>query len=152
MEDENADLQERLAALAPVLRTLPPGTHVCFIQEGDELRLYNVGRAIELTAGREPTTVIDVAQRARLIQPGGSGPPPEDKARIDPEHALTVDLSYPVLLLESVPEMDGSHGRVIDGWHRIYRAAQLGIGELPAVVITSDEERLIRIDPGAGAE
>jgi hypothetical protein len=35
---------------------------------------------------------------------------------------------------------------VIDGWHRIYRAAQLGIEELPAIVISAEEEALIRID------
>jgi hypothetical protein len=154
-EDENQEavaLQERMARMAPALRTLPPGTHVCFIQNGDELLLYNVDRALELTEGREPTAVIDVAERAKLIQPRDSGPPPEDKAQIDPDHALSVDLSYPILLLESLDEIDGSRGRVIDGWHRIYRAAQLGIPELPAVVITADEEPIIRIDPGVREE
>jgi hypothetical protein len=153
-EDENQEavaLQERMARMAPALRTLPLGTHVCFIQNGDELLLYNVDRALELTEGREPTAVIDVAERAKLIQPRDSGPP-EDKAQIDPDHALSVDLSYPILLLESLDEIDGSRGRVIDGWHRIYRAAQLGIPELPAVVITADEEPIIRIDPGVREE
>jgi hypothetical protein len=64
---------------------------------------------------------------------------------IDLEHARAVDLSYPVLLLES-------SGAIIDGWHRIYRASQLGIAELPAVVITADEEALIRLDPGVRGE
>lgn len=144
---ETVDLRERMEMLAPALRTLPPGTHVCFIQDGDDLLLYNVTRAFELIGGREPTAVINVAERAKLIHARSSGPLLEDKIQIDPDHALTVDLSYPVLLLECLDEVDGSRGRVIDGWHRIYRASQLGIAELPAVVITADEESIIRIDP-----
>jgi hypothetical protein len=150
--DEAINLQKRMEALAPVLRTLPPGTQVAFIQEGDELRLYNVNKAIELFGGRPPTIVIDVAERAKRIQPRDAAAPPEDAALIDPDHAAAVDLSYPVMLLESHHEMDGTPGRVIDGWHRIYRAAQLGIPELPAIAITAEEEALIRIEPGATSE
>lgn len=142
--EETAALKRQAVAMAPVLATLPPGTQVCFIQEGDRLLLYNVNTAFELTSGREPAAVINVAEQAKQIAPR-SDPPPEDKMLIDPEHALDVDLSYPVLLLET---SDVSGGRIIDGWHRIYRASQLGIAELPAVVITAEEEPLIRIDPG----
>ena len=145
---EARDLQERMAALAPVLRTLPPGTQVAFIQEGDELHLYNITRAFTLFAGRAPTATIDVAERAKRIQPRDAAAPADDKALIDPDHAATVDLSYPLMLLESRNEMDGSPGRVIDGWHRIYQAAQLGIAELPAIVITPEDEALIQIEPG----
>lgn len=141
-EDHNA----RMAALAPALRKLPPGTHVAFVQEGEEILLYNVTKAFELTAGREPSAVVNVAERAKMIHLRAAGPPPDDKAEIDPEHAQTVDIAYPVLMLESATEVDGSPGRVIDGWHRIYRAAQLGIEELPAIVISAEEEALIRID------
>jgi hypothetical protein len=141
---ETAALKERMMALAPALQSLPPGTQVCFIEEGDEIRLYNVNTAFKLTRGREPAAVVNVAEEAKQVAPR-SDPPPEDKMLIDPEHALSVDLSYPVLLLQAP---DGSGGRIIDGWHRIYRASQLGIAELPAVVITADEEPIIRIDPG----
>lgn len=144
---ETVELRERMETLAPVLRTLPPGTQVCFIQDGNDLLLYNVSQAFELFGRREPAAVINVAERAKLIHPRGSGPLREDEVQIDPDHALTVDLSYPVLLVECLDEVDGSRGRVIDGWHRIYRASQLGIAELPAVVITADEESSIRIDP-----
>jgi hypothetical protein len=147
--DEALSMQERMEELAPVLRTLPGGTQVAFVQEGDEIYLYNINKAFELCAGRPATTSIDVQERAKLIQPRDAGSPSDEKALIDPNHATTVDLSYPVMLLESRQEMDGSQGRIIDGWHRIYRAAQLGIAELPAVVITSEDEALIRIDPGA---
>lgn len=144
--NEGINLPERMETLAPVLRALPPGTHVAILQEGDQLHLYNINRALELFGGRPPTAVIDVAERAKRIRPRDTDAPPDDTALIDPDHAATVDLSYPVVLLESHEEMDGSPGRVIDGWHRIYRAAQLDIAELPAIVITAEEEALIRIE------
>jgi hypothetical protein len=138
--DATVALERQAQELAPVLATLPPGTQVCFIQDGDEVVLYNVNTAFELTKGREPSAVVDVAEQAKQIAPR-SDPPPQDKMLIDPDHALTVDLSYPVLLLES-------SGTIIDGWHRIYRASQLGMAQLGAVVITAEEEPIIRIDPG----
>jgi GNAT superfamily N-acetyltransferase len=140
-----------MEAMAPVLGTLPPGTHVCFVQQDDEILLYNVTKAFELTAGRQPTAMIDVAEQARQISPRTEDPPPEDRMLIDPEHARTVDLSYPLLLLQTGDETRGQ-GRIIDGWHRIYRASQLGIAELPAIVVTAEEEPLIRIDPGMKGE
>jgi hypothetical protein len=148
MSEETVTPQEMLEKLAPVLRALPSGTQVAVIDEGDELCLYNINRAIELFGAHPPTATINVAERAKRIQPRNADTPAGDKALINPDHAATVDLSYPVMLLESRKEMDGTPGRVIDGWHRIYRAAQLGIAELPAVVITREDEALIRIDPG----
>jgi hypothetical protein len=148
-DTETVDPQEMLMRAVPALRDLPAGIQVCVIQEGERLLLYNVNRAHELTRGRSPTAVVDVAERARLLHPRGAELPPEDRAQINPEHAMTVDLTYPVLLLESMDELDGSPGgRLIDGWHRVYKAAQLGIAELPAIVITTEEEALIRIMPG----
>jgi hypothetical protein len=144
--EETINPQERLESLAPLLRTLPPGTQVAIIQEGDELCLYDISKAFELFGARPPTTTINVAERAKRIQPRDAGTPAEDKALIDPDHAATVDLSYPVMVLESRNEMDGAPVRVIDGWHRIYRAAQLGIAELPAIVIAPEDEALIRIE------
>jgi len=143
---EAINLKERMEVLAPILRALPHGTQVAILQEGDQLHLFNINKALELFGRRRPTAVVNVAERAKRIQPRDTDTPPDDKALIDPDHAATVDLSYPVLLLESHKEMDGSPGRVIDGWHRIYRAAQLGIVELPAIVITAEEEALIRIE------
>jgi len=149
---DTLDAQEMLMRAVPELRNLPPGVQVCVIQEAGRLVLYNINKAHRLTEGRAPTAVVDVVARAKLIHPVGLGPPPDDMAQIDPERAMTVDLSYPVLLLESMDELDGSRGgRLIDGWHRVYKAAQLGIAELPAVVITADEEPLIRITPSTDA-
>ncbi len=152
--EEAVSLKERMEeiALLPALRTLPKGTQVACIQEGDDLYLYNISKALEFFAGRPATTSIDVAEQVKQVQPRDADSPPEDKALIDPDHAATVDLTYPVMLLESRSATDGGQGRVIDGWHRIYRAAQLGIADLPAVVITAEEEALIRIEPNLAQE
>jgi hypothetical protein len=148
---ETAELKRQMVELAPVLKTLPPGTQIAFIQEGDDLLLYNVNLAFELTKGRAPTATINVADEAEQIAPRSVNPP-DDKMLIDPEHARTVDLSYPVLLLQTSGTNAGTRGRIIDGWHRIYKASQLGIAELPAVVITAEEEPIIRLDPGVTEE
>src|SRR5947209_20456758 len=90
---------ERMEEFTPLLRTLPKGTHVACIQEGDELYLYNISKALELFAGRPAMTSIDVVERAKQIAPRDGTTDPEDNAFIDPAHAATVDVSYPVMLL-----------------------------------------------------
>lgn len=142
-------IEERMNEMVPVLSSLPKGTHVACVDEDGRLYLYNVTKALELFAGRPATASIDVAERAKLIQPRNSGTDTEDKALIDPDHAFHVDLSYPVLVLGSRKEMGGAQGRVIDGWHRIYRASQLGVSQLPAIVLSAEDEALISIDPGS---
>lgn len=148
---ETAELKRRMVETAPILGTLPAGTQVAFIQEGDEILLYNINRALELTEGRPPAATVNVVREAEQIAPRSSNPP-DDKMLIDREHALTVDLSYPVLLLETFDQSGHRQERIIDGWHRIYKAALLGIAELPAIVITADEEPFIRIAPDLNAE
>src|SRR5437879_5823731 len=97
--NEALSIQERMEQIAPVLRMLPPGTQVACVQDGEELLLYNINKAFELFAGRPATTTIDVMERAKLIQPRDTEHPSDDAALIDPDHAATVDLSYPVMLL-----------------------------------------------------
>jgi len=65
--------------------------------------------------------------------------------RIDPEHAETVDLSRPLL---AVPLPDVGTPIVIDGWHRIHKARQTGISELPIVFLNADDERACRLMGG----
>lgn len=61
---------------------------------------------------------------------------------------MTRDLAQPVLLVYRAPELSGSpDGQVIDGWHRVYKAARRGVVLLRAVVITAEEEPTIRLAP-----
>ncbi len=70
---EAISLKERMEEFAPVLGMLPKGTQVACIQEGDDLYLYNISKALEFLAGRPAMTSVDVAERASQIQPLGCG-------------------------------------------------------------------------------
>ncbi|GAA4242428.1 hypothetical protein GCM10022254_75410 [Actinomadura meridiana] len=65
--------------------------------------------------------------------------------RIDAQYAETVDLSRPLL---AVPLPDVGTPIVIDGWHRIYKARQTGVTELPVIFLNTDDERACRLMGG----
>lgn len=65
--------------------------------------------------------------------------------RIDPDHVEKADLSRPLL---AVPIPNPDTPIVIDGWHRIHRARQTGVAELPVVVLNADDERACRLMGG----
>jgi len=65
-------------------------------------------------------------------------------------HALTRDLNQPLLF---VP-FNGSH-QLIDGWHRLFKAAATGVDVLPALVLTqedADASLIVRLAPGQGLD
>lgn len=64
---------------------------------------------------------------------------------VDQEHALTVDLEEPLLAVY-LKEVDSP--LVIDGWHRVARAAKEGVTELPCWLLTADQERRVRLYGG----
>jgi len=69
---------------------------------------------------------------------------------LDEAHALTRDLSKPLLF---VP-FNGSH-QLIDGWHRLFKAATTGVDVLPALVLTqedADASLIVRLAPGHGLD
>ena len=69
---------------------------------------------------------------------------------LDEAHALTRDLSRPLLF---VP-FGGSH-QLIDGWHRLFKAAKTGVDVLPALVLTqedADASLIVRLAPGHGLD
>ncbi|MBO2465978.1 hypothetical protein [Actinomadura violacea] len=65
--------------------------------------------------------------------------------RIDAEHAATVDLSRPLL---AVPIPHPDRPIVIDGWHRIHKARQTGVTELPIIILDEADERACRLMGG----
>lgn len=95
---------------------------------------WDVARAAR-AAVRRPVT------RANVSQIGALGP----LIRIDPDYARTVDLSRPLL---AVPLPDVGTPIVIDGWHRIHKAQQTGITELPLIILSADDERACRLMGG----
>ena len=69
---------------------------------------------------------------------------------LDEAHALTRDLSKPLLF---VP-FGGSH-QLIDGWHRLFKAAATGVDVLPALVLSqedADASLIVRLAPGHGLD
>ena len=69
---------------------------------------------------------------------------------LDEARALTRDLSKPLLF---VPFKD-SH-QLIDGWHRLFKAAKTGVDVLPALVLTqedADASLIVRLAPGHGLD
>ncbi|TDD87360.1 hypothetical protein E1293_08110 [Actinomadura darangshiensis] len=65
--------------------------------------------------------------------------------RIDDDYAETVDLSRPLL---AVPLPEVRTPIVIDGWHRIHKARQTGVTELPVIFLDGDDERACRLMGG----
>jgi hypothetical protein len=69
---------------------------------------------------------------------------------LDEAHAMATDLSKPLLF---VP-FGGSH-QLIDGWHRLFKAAATGVDVLPALVLTqedADASLIMRLPPGQGLD
>ena len=69
---------------------------------------------------------------------------------LDEAHAMTRDLGQPLLF---VPFKD-SH-QLIDGWHRLFKAAATGVDVLPALVLTpedADASLIVRLAPGQGLD
>jgi hypothetical protein len=69
---------------------------------------------------------------------------------LDEAHAMTTDLGRPLLF---VP-FEGSH-QLIDGWHRLFKAAATGVDVLPALVLTqedADASLILRLPPGEGLD
>lgn len=63
------------------------------------------------------------------------------------DYAMTTDLNEPAIVATMYSQEHGQdYPLLIDGTHRLYRAYQEGITELPAYVLTVDETLAIRED------
>jgi hypothetical protein len=65
---------------------------------------------------------------------------------LDADYAMTTDLSKPLLFLVF-------HGKpqLADGWHRLYKAAVLGVETVPAYLLTEEEGEsilMLSLPPG----
>lgn len=65
---------------------------------------------------------------------------------VDLEHAATVDLTEPLLLVR-VEEL-GGEPVLIDGWHRVARARTEGLSSLPGRLLTEEQEFGVRLHGG----
>ena len=111
-----------------------------------------------LRAAPRPPVPIPVAAWARaygLARDPGSGrhaisligPGPD----FSPEYAMTTDPGEPVILATLTgPGGEPAGPLLIDGCHRLYKAAVTGRAEIPAFVLTTAETLLIRSDAVLG--
>jgi hypothetical protein len=124
--------------------------------------LFDVAAAIELLRRvprpAQPLPVMAWARAYGLIPSPGSrshavpliGPGPG----FDPGYAMTTDLDDPVIIASITVAGEPPAPLLIDGCHRLYRAARLGREHLPSLVLTTEETLSIRrpaiLTPGHG--
>jgi hypothetical protein len=124
--------------------------------------LFDVTAAIGLLrAAPRPPQPLPVLPWARAYgltpDPGGGprsvaliGPGPG----FDPEYAMTTDLDDPVIIASVTVPGELPAPLLIDGCHRLYKAARLGREHLPSLVLTAEETLSIRrpaiLMPGHG--
>jgi hypothetical protein len=110
-----------------------------------------------LSAAPRPPVPIPVAAWARaygLARDPGSGrhaisligPGPD----FSPQYAMTTSLDEPVILATVAGAAGEPAPLLIDGCHRLYKAAVTGRAEIPAFVLTAAETLLIRSDAVPG--
>ena len=113
--------------------------------------------SVLLRATPRPPVPIPVAAWARaygLIREPGSGrhaisligPGPD----FSPGYAMTTNPDEPVLLATLAHASGETSPLLIDGCHRLYKAAVTGRAEIPAFVLTAAETLLIRSDAVLG--
>jgi len=106
-----------------------------------------------LSAAPRPPVPIPVAAWARaygLARGPGSGrhaisligPGPD----FSPQYAMTTSLDEPVILATVAAASGELTPLLIDGCHRLYKAARLGREHLPSLVLTAEETLAIRHD------
>ena len=137
--------------------SMPPRPPAAKPQQWFMLRpwLFDVTRAIlMLRAAPRPARPLAVEPWARayglLPAPGGSphtisliGPGPD----FDPEYAMTTCLDEPLIIASVTADGTGQPSPLlIDGCHRLYKAARLGREHLPSLVLTTEETLAIRHD------
>ncbi|MFC7582499.1 hypothetical protein ACFQYP_00820 [Nonomuraea antimicrobica] len=103
--------------------------------------VWDVTAALELIEGRQANRHINVDDWADLLR----------FVSIDENHVTTVDLSKPILLAPLPDPSTGQPGleMPIDGWHRLSRALTERVTTLPAIALTPEEERKVRIRGGS---
>ena len=108
------------------------------------LLAWDVARLIELTRAF-PVGEALVAEIAELDEAHWyrhEGDSPTCRSLLNHMRLIhEADLEYPIIL--------DSEGRVMDGMHRVYRAASIGVDKLPAVrFVTDPEPDYVDCDPG----
>ncbi len=122
---------------------LPPLWHRSYqhVAEDGTLRVWDVTEGLRIASdGRAPITfsLYEHQVSAAAIEAMYDG--------LDRSYAMGTDLTEPLLL---IPFLGGL--LVIDGNHRLWKAAELGVEELPAYLLTQEEAEqicILELPPG----
>jgi hypothetical protein len=114
--------------------------------------LFDVTAAIGLLRAAprppQPLPVLPWARAYGLTPDPGSGPRSVSLIGpgpgFDPAYAMTTDLDDPVIIASITVPGEPPVPLLIDGCHRLYKAARLGREHLPSLVLTAGETLSIR--------
>ena len=90
---------------------------------------WNVTQGIRLAQKRGIVHIVSLSQMGVTIESIR-----EQYDGMNELYALSTDLSLPIAF---VP-LEGKD-KLVDGWHRLFKAAVMGIDELPAYILTQEE-------------
>lgn len=130
--------------MLPVI-VFPPLHHQTYTHEATDgtLRAWDVTRGNEIAAdGREPL-LFSLEEQGVTVEKIAALYPDIDQA-----YAMTTDLSRPLLFIPFFGEV-----LLIDGFHRLWRAARTGIPVLPIYLLSEEEATSIQwlqLPPGHG--
>jgi hypothetical protein len=124
---------------------VPPLNHVSYTHEAADgsLRAWDVTRGNQIAADGRAPLLFGLAEHGVTpnlvcqLYPG-----------LDTEHAMTTDLTRPLLVIPFSGECV-----IIDGWHRLYRAAVEGVADVLIFLLTQAEADAIQwlhLPPGHG--
>lgn len=103
---------------------------------------YNVTKALQIVADREPIEEVDPTVWAdSYIGPDGGM---STGVSVNWDHVDEVDLDKPILLAWYVSKAQ-SGNIVIDGYHRLAKGRRLGVKHLRAHILTKEESEKVRM-------
>ncbi len=115
---------------------LPPLWHRSYqhVAEDGTLRVWDVTRGLEIAGDGRSVQLFSLEEHqvtTEAIETHYNG--------IDRSYALSTDLTQPLLFIPFLGSV-----LLIDGYHRLWKAARLGVAFLPAFFLTQEEADTIR--------
>jgi hypothetical protein len=95
---------------------------------------WNVSEALRTYGDRQPSTA-DLTLSFHILP----------SIRIEEQRWPGVDLACPIIIA-TIADGDDTLPLVIDGWHRVRKAQEEGLTQLPAIILSPDEERSVRVE------
>jgi hypothetical protein len=123
----------------------PPLHHVTFTHEAPDgtLRAWDVTFAQEIVRDGRSPLLFSLPDNGVTVEKVC-----ELYSDLDLEYALSVDLSQPLIFIPFFGE-----SLLIDGWHRLYKAARLGVEDVLIFLLTqaeADRIQWLELPPGHG--